>query len=86
MNLLNTHKINGFSDFVHRPNSKELDFLPSGPPLSALRSTFHREDLYDVTDVHLFVLCFRVESLFSIVLLLISCFGVYGLVSLAGFV
>jgi hypothetical protein len=28
--------------------------LPSGSPLSAMRSTFHREDLYDVRDVHLF--------------------------------
>jgi hypothetical protein len=28
-------------------------FLPSGSPLLAMRSTFHR-DLYDVTVVHLF--------------------------------
>jgi hypothetical protein len=27
-----------------------------------MRSTFHREDLYDVTDVHLFLLGFRLES------------------------
>jgi hypothetical protein len=37
-------------------------FLPSGSPLSAMRSTFHREDLYDVTEVHLFLLGFRVDS------------------------
>jgi hypothetical protein len=27
-------------------------FLPSGSPLSAMRSTSHREDLYDMTDGH----------------------------------
>jgi hypothetical protein len=37
-------------------------FLPSGTPLSTMSSTFHREDLFDMTDVHLFLLGFRVES------------------------
>jgi hypothetical protein len=31
-------------------------FFPSGSPVSAMRSTFHRENLYDVTDVHLILL------------------------------
>jgi hypothetical protein len=37
-------------------------FLPSESPLSAMRSKFHRENLYDVTVVHLFLLGFSVES------------------------
>jgi hypothetical protein len=37
-------------------------FLPSGSPLLAMRSSFHREDLFDMTEVYLFLLGFRVES------------------------
>jgi hypothetical protein len=50
-------------------------FSPSGSPLSAMRSTLHRED---VTDIHLFLLGSRLESRGFIPPFI----GVHGLVSL----
>jgi hypothetical protein len=63
-------------------------FLPSGSPLSAMRSTSHREDLlvYDVTDGHGSTpqMALAVGTVFTSSPI-IPCIGVHGLISLASF-
>jgi hypothetical protein len=81
-------------DLISQPS---WTFLPSGSPLSAMRSTFHRDDLFDVT----VLLGFRVESHGFTAQMMqavgtglasppprpkISCVAVHGLVSLGSFV